>query len=101
MKSEMNIQRISALVNKEIIKIIREPAQLFVIILFPLILTLAFGISFGSFSGTQSVSLQIGVVNLNSGGAFPQWANFLIGNLTSVKILKVQIYQTNERNLDI
>ncbi len=93
MKREMKIQRIGALVNKELVKIIREPAQLFLIILFPLILTLAFGVSFG---GTQSVSYQIGVVNLNSGAVFSQWADFLIGNLTSVRILKVRLYEANE-----
>jgi len=42
----MNMQRISALVKMELKKIIREPAYLFLMLLFPLVLTLAFGLGF-------------------------------------------------------
>ena len=44
----MNMQRVSALVKMELKKIIREPAYLFMMLLFPLVLTLAFGLSFGT-----------------------------------------------------
>ena len=43
----MNIQRTTALVRVQILKIIREPAYLFLMILFPAMLTLVFGIGFG------------------------------------------------------
>ena len=44
----MNRQRISALVKMELKKIIREPAYLFLMLLFPLVLTLAFGLGFST-----------------------------------------------------
>lgn len=43
----MNLQRIMALVKMELKKLIREPAYLFLMLLFPAVLTLAFGIAFG------------------------------------------------------
>jgi len=46
----MNIQRLSALVKMELKKIIREPAYLFLMLLFPAMLTLTFGLGFGSVS---------------------------------------------------
>jgi len=44
----MNVQRIYALVQMEIKKIIREPAYLFMMLLLPLVLTLSFGLGMGS-----------------------------------------------------
>ena len=44
----MNTQRISALVKMELKKIIREPAYLFMMLLFPLVLTLSFGLGFAT-----------------------------------------------------
>jgi ABC-type multidrug transport system permease subunit len=53
----MNRQRILALVNMELKKIIREPAYLFMMILFPAALTFVFGLSFGTTSaGTDGES---------------------------------------------
>ena len=43
----MNLQRIVALVKMELKKVIREPAYLFLMLLFPAVLTLAFGVAFG------------------------------------------------------
>ena len=43
----MNIQRILALLKMELLKIIREPAFLFLMLLFPAILTITFGFAFG------------------------------------------------------
>ncbi|MHA1912814.1 MAG: ABC transporter permease [Promethearchaeota archaeon] len=43
----MKSQRIFALVKMELLKIIREPAYLFLMLLFPAVLTLVFGVSFG------------------------------------------------------
>ncbi len=44
----MNMQRIFALVKMELKKIIREPAYLFMMLLFPLVLTLSFGLGFAT-----------------------------------------------------
>jgi ABC-2 type transport system permease protein len=44
----MNIQRTFALVKLELRKVVREPAYLFLMILFPATLTLVFGLAFGT-----------------------------------------------------
>ncbi|MBY8989274.1 MAG: ABC transporter permease [Candidatus Lokiarchaeota archaeon] len=44
----MNSQRIFALIKMELKRLIREPANLFMMILFPAVLTLVFGLSFSS-----------------------------------------------------
>lgn len=43
----MNTQRILALMKMELYKILREPALLFLMILFPAVLTITFGFAFG------------------------------------------------------
>lgn len=54
----MNGRRILALVKVQLKALIREPAYLFLMILFPIMLTLIFGVSFGSMdSGIEGVSL--------------------------------------------
>jgi len=75
---------------------IREPATLFLIILFPVILTLAFGTSFGAIGGSQSTTYQIGVVNMDSMGPYQQWSQRFVGNLTNTEILRIQDYSDNE-----
>lgn len=75
---------------------IREPATLFLIILFPVILTLAFGAAFGAIGGSQQTKYQIGVVNMDSTGTYQQWSQRFIGNLTDTEILAIQDYLSNE-----
>ncbi|MCP8321285.1 MAG: ABC transporter permease [archaeon] len=96
MNSEVNFQRIIALAKKDIKRIVREPSVLFMIILFPIVLMVAFAMAFGTVGGTQSVTYQIGIVNLNLEGNHQQWSNYFIGNLTNIKILKIQEYQNSE-----
>jgi len=48
------IQRVFALVKMELLKLIREPAVLFLNLLFPAILTLVFGLAFGGLGGGDS-----------------------------------------------
>ncbi len=86
----MNFQRITALVGKDLKGMLREPAMLFLIILFPVMLTLAFGVSFGAIGGTQPTTFQIGLINMDSSGSYLQYSQSFIGNLTSKEILKVQ-----------
>ena len=91
----MNFQRISALVKKDLKRLVREPAALFMIILFPAMLTLVFGLGFGAISGNQSTTYQIGVVNKIPATRNTSWAQLFIGNLTKVQVLKVQPYSDN------
>ena len=92
----MKFQRVLALVKKDLKRLIREPAALFMIILFPAMLTLAFGLAFGGIGGNQSVTYQIGVVNEASTVQNPSWAQYFLGNLTRLEILKIQPYPSNE-----
>jgi ABC-type multidrug transport system permease subunit len=92
----LKLQRISALAKKDLKRLVREPATLFLIILFPVILTSMFGISFGGVGGGSPATYQIGVVNQNQQGQNSQWSNYFIGNLTATDILKIQAYQDNE-----
>ncbi len=92
----MNFQRVFALVRKDLKRLIREPAALFMIILFPAMLTLAFGLAFGGIGGNQSATYQIGVVNKASTVQNQSWARYFLGNLTSLEILKIQPYPSNE-----
>ena len=63
----MKIQRVLALTKKEMKKTVREPAVLFMIFLFPIVFVFAFGASFGGgFGGAQTVTYQVGVVNLDA-----------------------------------
>ena len=47
------MQRVFALVKMELLKLIREPANLFLNLLFPAILTLVFGLAFGALGGAD------------------------------------------------
>ncbi len=92
----MNFQRVFALVKKDLKKMVREPATLFLIILFPVVLTLAFGFTFGGIGGSQSAAYQIGIVNMNLAESNQLWPQYLIGNLSITEILKIQDFPDNE-----
>jgi len=53
-----------ALAKKDWKRIFREPAFLFILVLFPVMLTVAFGSSFGAMGGSQAAQYKIGVVVL-------------------------------------
>jgi len=92
----LKFRRIFALAKKDLKKLIREPETLFMIILFPIMLTLAFGTGFGATGGNQSTTYQIGLVNLDSSEPYHHWAENLIGNLTNTQILRIRDYPKNE-----
>jgi len=91
----MKLQRISALSSKSLKTIIRQPASLFMTILFPLVLTLVFGASFGGIGGGQETTFKMGVVNLDLGGPYSHWSTEFIGNMSQTKILDVKAYPDN------
>jgi len=92
----LKFQRVFALVKKDLKVIAREPGMLFIVILFPIITTLLFGVSFGAIGGEQATSYKIGTVEAESSGPFPQWSQHFIGNLSDTEILEIQMYPTNE-----
>jgi ABC-2 type transport system permease protein len=88
----MKVGHTLALAKKEWKRIFREPAFLFIIILFPVMLTVAFGTSFGAVGGSQTASFNIGVValggNTTSSTQFGQ-------ELQATGALKVAYYANN------
>jgi ABC-2 type transport system permease protein len=92
----MNFQRVFALVKKDLKRLIREPAALFMIILFPAVLTVFFGLAFGGIGGNQSVTYRVGIVSETSAVQNQSWKQYFIGNLTNVEILKIQPYPDND-----
>ncbi|MHA2296433.1 MAG: ABC transporter permease [Candidatus Hodarchaeales archaeon] len=86
----MNVQRVATLVIKDIKRLIREPALLFLALLFPLILTGAFGFVFGSFGGASGdTSYTIGIVDLDG----TEWATYFTGNVSESEVLVNTAYQ--------
>jgi ABC-2 type transport system permease protein len=88
----MKTQRIFALTKKELKKTIREPAALFMIFLFPVVFVLAFGLSFGGVGSGQTVTYQVGIVDLSDS----QWSETFINSLSNVTMLKVTAYSDNQ-----
>ncbi len=91
----MNLQRIFALARKDLKKLIREPATLFMLIMFPVVFTLIFGFSFGAIGGNQTATYQIGLVNMDAGGTQEKWAQYFVGNLSDFELLIIQAYPDN------
>jgi len=90
----MKLQRVFALTKKELLKTVREPAVLFMIFLFPIVFVVAFGASFGGgFGGEQTVTYQIGVVNLDVNN---EWSNTFTGTLSNMSIINLSIYTDNQ-----
>ncbi len=88
----MNLQRIYSLMKKDLKKLVRVPATLFLALIFPLILTGAFGFAFGSLGGAGGeVAYTIGIVDLDE----TIWAEYFIGNLTESEVLETKSYDTS------
>ena len=92
----MKGQRIIAIVRKEMKKLTRVPATLFMALLFPLILTGAFGLAFGGGNAAGDVIYTIGVIDLDN----TPWSHSLIGNLSSSEVLRNQTYSSNDSAQD-
>jgi ABC-type Na+ efflux pump permease subunit len=91
----MKLQRITALTKKELKKTIREPAVLFMIFLFPVVFVFAFGASFGGVGSSQTVTYQVGVVNLDRGNSVNA-SQILLTSLSNTKILNIHVYASNQ-----
>ncbi|MBU7016417.1 MAG: ABC transporter permease [Theionarchaea archaeon] len=86
----MKIQRVFSFAKKDLKLMVREPASLFMIILFPIVLTVVFGISFGAVGGEQTVVYQVGIINEDTGPL--QWSNIFVDSLTQTGILEIHEY---------
>lgn len=92
----MNFRRVKALSVKEWKKIIREPATLFLIVIFPVVMTFTFNMAFGGAGIGGDSSYNIGMVNLNEGGTSEKWTEYFIGNLTVTEILILTNFDDND-----
>jgi ABC-2 type transport system permease protein len=88
---EMRIQRVLAIVRKEVKKTVREPEILFMIFLFPVVFMLAFSTFFGGAGGEQPI-YEIGVVNMDEGGS----SQTLLTLLSKTGLLSPRLYGDNE-----
>ena len=91
----MRWQRVRALVRKELVKTVREPAVLFMLIVFPVIMTVMFGLTFGQVGGGQTTVYKVGVVDLNAEGPDHHWSDGLVGNLSRNAMLDISRYDSN------
>ena len=87
----MKLQRVTALSKKNLLVLVREPGALFMLILFPVIATMAFGLSFGATDTGQS-TYDVGVMDADSSGL--GWSENFIGNLSETRILNVRNYSS-------
>jgi ABC-type multidrug transport system permease subunit len=91
----MKTQRVTALVIKDLKKLVREPANLFMALLFPMILTLAFGAAFGGLgSGTSDTTYTIGLVSLDLSGN-TKWADSFTKGISDTAVLVTVEYVDN------
>ncbi|NHJ12455.1 MAG: ABC transporter permease [Candidatus Thorarchaeota archaeon] len=92
----MGTRRISALVKKNLKMFTRQPAVLFLLLLFPLIVTATFGLAFGGMGEGGTSSFDIGLLNLDTAATDAQWAESFEGNLTELDGVTVHYYYDNE-----
>jgi len=92
----MRTQIVTALVAKELKKLVREPANLFMALLFPMILTVAFGAAFGGLgSGGTDSTYTVGLVDLDA-SVSQNWADSFREGISETGALVVADYGDNE-----
>jgi len=91
----MNVRRIMALAKKEFRKTTREPAVLFLLILFPIMFTLVFGLAFGGIGGGGTTSFDVGLLNLDATSPKAEWSLAFVDNLTASEVFIMHPYGDN------
>ena len=91
----MNLRRIWALTKKDLKKTHREPAVLFLLLLFPIMITIVFGLAFGGIGGGSTTSFEVGLLNLDTTGPQTEWSNAFVDNLTYSDVFIVHDFYDN------
>jgi ABC-2 type transport system permease protein len=91
----MNLRRTLALTKKELKKTTREPAVLFILIIFPIMITLVFGFAFGGIGEGTTTSFDVGLLNLDATSPQAEWSNAFTSNLTASEVFVVHNYNDN------
>ncbi|MHA2355043.1 MAG: ABC transporter permease [Candidatus Thorarchaeota archaeon] len=92
----MGLRRITALTKKNLKMFKRQPAVLFLLLLFPIMLTATFGLVFGGTGEGGVTNFDIGLLNLDSATTDAQWGDSFEGNLTDLDGITVLYYEANE-----
>lgn len=92
----MNLQRVRALTVKEILRVFREPANLFMLIMLPLVMTLIFGIAFGGIGGGGDVQYGVAIVDQDASS----WSGELVSGLNISGVLVPQYFEDNASGQD-
>ncbi|MGD2249747.1 MAG: ABC transporter permease [Candidatus Methanofastidiosia archaeon] len=85
----MKTQRLLSFAKKDLKMMLRDPGSLFLALLFPVVLTIVFGISFGAIGGEQTTVYQVGAVTT---GVEEEWSLTFVENLSSMEILNIIPY---------
>jgi ABC-2 type transport system permease protein len=91
----MNTRRILALTKKNLKMFTREPAVLFLLIIFPLAMTFVFGIAFGGIGGGGTTSFDVGLLNLDVTSPQAEWSDAFVDNLTSSDVFVIHPFDDN------
>ncbi|MEX2756479.1 MAG: ABC transporter permease [Candidatus Sigynarchaeota archaeon] len=86
----MNVKRLYALVKKDMKSTFRNPAMLFMVIIFPLVLTLAFGLAFGAIGTGMESIYDVGVID-DDATAYT-WASEFTASIDANAMLNVVPY---------
>ncbi len=92
----MNMQRIRALTVKELLRVLREPANLFMIIMLPLVMTLVFGIAFGGIGGGGDVQYGVAILDQDASS----WSGELVSGLNGSGVLVPQYFEDDVSGQD-
>ncbi|NHI89796.1 MAG: ABC transporter permease [Candidatus Thorarchaeota archaeon] len=92
----MDFKRVLALVKKNMKKFTRDPGTLFLLVLFPVVLTTVFGFAFGGIGESGPQSFEIGVVNTDYSSDHPEWASGFFTNLSDIEGVILVEYADNE-----
>lgn len=92
----MNMQRVRALTVKEILRVFREPANLFMLIMLPLVMTLVFGIAFGGIGGGGDVQYGVAIVDQDASA----WSGELVSGLNISGVLVPQYFEDDASGQD-
>jgi ABC-2 type transport system permease protein len=92
----MNLQRILVLTKKDLKKTIRQPAVVFLLILFPLMITAVFSFAFGGIGGDNTTTFDVGLLNLDENEQYSEWSVNLVDNLTEIDVISLYDYTDNE-----
>jgi ABC-2 type transport system permease protein len=92
----MNLQRVKALTMKDLFRVARDPANLFMLIMLPLVMTLVFGVAFGGIGGGGDVQYGVAIVDQDVSA----WSGDLISGLNSSGVLAPWFFEDSASGQD-